>query len=194
VVVGGLVELPIAIAGGGVLLALTVIVGWSFVSKHMLRAAVVTVMFGMLMHIGWQAAYAVDPLGREPLRDKAAEMRQLVDDAAIISWPRRPPHVLIYYLGRSAPNLVEYHAPPSDDATPGDVLADYLGTTAPRSLYVIVTGAGRQELTDIATANGYTAAQHMDLTTRKPRKEVDLIDPVFLYRLNRTSPDQNIGP
>ncbi len=184
--VGGLIQMAPAIGSGAVLLAIALGVAWAFGRRHTRAAMVLTVVFGVAMNIGWQTAQNRAPLNNDPLRGKAAEVIAIVGDQRIISWPHRPPNVLIYYMGRSAPNLTEHYRAPDSVGDTRDVLRHWLAAEAPAELFIITPGADADALRAAAAAADYAARPALDLTTRKPREADEYNALLFLYRLTRT--------
>ena len=181
----------IAVAAGAVLIALTLRVRAWLTGGRPGPAAAGTAGYAVVLILVLVGAQATAPTYREPLRELARPIAEIVGTAPFFSWTQeKPPHQLIYYVNRAAPEIAHplYLALRHPELSYNDLvgqdeaddtrselrrwaLADYLRRVGGDQAYALCDAEGLDALRAIAAEGGFAAEPVLDITTRRARSQ-----------------------
>jgi 4-amino-4-deoxy-L-arabinose transferase-like glycosyltransferase len=194
---------PIVWVPAGLFIVLAYMVAYGFVNRRPWLGAVASVAFAAALLGASMIVFAAAPKNQEPYEQLGPKLTAAVGDAPVITWPHRPPNMLMYYADLEAPAVGEIyyvadHADLRFEQVPQlgeegntlrqlqrDALRDYLQKHRNQVVYVLTWQHGRDSLEAEAARLGFDHAAVMNLTTRKPRTVDRLRDPpLILIRLS----------
>ncbi len=194
---------PVVWVPAGLFIVLAYLVAYGLVNRRPWLGAVASVAFAAALLGASMIVFAAAPKNQEPYEQLGPRLAATVGHAPAITWPYRPPNMLMYYADLEAPAVgevyyVAHHAGLNFEkaahlATQGDALGqlqrdalrDYLSAHRQQVIYVLTWQPGRASLEAEATRMGFDYAPIMNLTTRKPRTADRLrTPPLILMRLS----------